>query len=101
MTVPVGGVHKAVEIFLDIDWLKDHSPITDRLGVFDQNSGGAIDAPHPKTRSEKSAVRVKFFQPCHCMETVNRDSILAIKTVVGPITDRSSVEQYLPFYAKI
>jgi hypothetical protein len=39
--------------------------------------------------------------PRHRMETIDRDSIFAIKAVIGPITDGSSVEQPLPFHAKI
>src|SRR5260221_8694469 len=97
-TIRVRGVHKSVEIFLDIDWLKDHAPVTDRLGVFDQNSGGTIDAPHPKTCPKKSAVRVKLLQPCHCMETINRDSILAIKAAVRPISPKPYVYEILPTY---
>src|SRR6516162_2184955 len=49
----------------------------------------------------KSAVRVKFFQSRHRMEAIDRDSVLAIKAVIGPITDSSSVKQPLPFHAKI
>jgi hypothetical protein len=45
MTVPLRGVHKSVEIFLDIDWLEKQTFVTNLLGVFNQNSGGAIDAP--------------------------------------------------------
>src|SRR6516165_9512868 len=99
--IPFRGVHKAVEIFLRIDWLQEQAFVTNRLGVFDQNSPGAIDAPHLKSRPEKSAVRVKFFQSRHRMETIDRDSILAIKAIIGPITDSSSVEQPLPFHAKL
>jgi ATP dependent DNA ligase C terminal region len=99
--IPFRGVHKSVEIFLDIDRLEEQAFVTNLLGVFDQNSCGAIDAPHSKSRPKKSAVRVKFFQPRHRMETIDCDSILAIKAVIGPITDSSSVEQLLPFHAKI
>ena len=35
------------------------------------------------------------------MATINRDSILAIKAVIGSITDSSPVEQLLPFHGKI
>src|SRR6516162_6773226 len=35
------------------------------------------------------------------METIDRDEGLAIKTVIGPITDRSAVEQPLPFHAEV
>ncbi len=35
------------------------------------------------------------------METIDRDSILTIKAVVGYITDSSAVEQPLPFHAAI
>ena len=49
--IPLRGVHKSVEIFFDIDRLKEQASVTNRLGVFDQNSGGAIDAPHPKSRT--------------------------------------------------
>jgi hypothetical protein len=35
------------------------------------------------------------------METIDRDSILARKTIIGPITDSSSVEQTLPFHGEI
>ncbi len=73
------GVHKSVEIFLDIDRLEEQAFVANFLGVFDQNSCGAIDAPHLKSRPKKSAVRVKFFQPRHRMETIDRDLILAIK----------------------
>src|SRR6202023_3104984 len=99
--IPLRGVHKSVEIFLDIDRLEEQALVANLLGVFDQNSCGAIDAPHPKSRPKKSAVRVKFFQPSDRMETIDRDSILASKAVIGSITDRSSVEQLLPFHAKV
>jgi hypothetical protein len=75
--------------------------VTNCLGVFDQNSCSAIDTPHPKSRPKKSAVRIKFFQPRHRVETVDRHSILARKAVIGSITNSSSVEQQLPFHAKI
>jgi len=101
MAIPFRGVHKSIEIFLDRNRLKDQAFVTDRLGVFDQNSCGAIDAPHPKSRPQKSAVGVKFFQPRHGMETIDRNPILAIKAVIGPITDSSSVEQLFPFHAKV
>jgi hypothetical protein len=35
------------------------------------------------------------------METIDRDSILASKAVVGFMSNSSSVEQQLPFHAKI
>src|SRR5258705_13801405 len=59
--IPLRGVHKSVEIFLDIDRLEEHAFVTNVLGVFDQHSCGAIDAPHLKSRPKKSAVRVKYF----------------------------------------
>jgi len=99
--IPLRGVHKSVEIFLDIDRLEEQAFVTNLLGVFDQNSCSAIDAPHPKSCPKKSAVRVKLFQPRHRMATIDRDSILAIKAVIGSITDSSSVEQLLPFHGKI
>src|SRR5712671_7488459 len=95
--IPFRGVHKSVEIFLDIDRLEEQAFVTNLLGVFDQNSCGAINAPHPKSRPKKSTVRVKLLQPRHRMETIDCDSILAVKAVIGPITDGSSVEQLLPF----
>ncbi len=51
--IPLRGVHKSVEVFLVIDRLEEHPFGTNRLGVFDQNSGGAIDAPilHPVPRN--------------------------------------------------
>src|ERR1700731_3789706 len=99
--IPLRGVHKSVEIFLDIDRLEEQAFVTNLLGVFDQNSCGAIDAPHPKSRPKKSAVRVEFFQTRHRMETIDCDSILAGKAVIGSIIDSSSVEQLLPFHGKI
>jgi hypothetical protein len=99
--IPLRGVHKSVEIFLDIDRLEEQAFVTNRLGVFDQNSCGTIDAPHPKSRPKKSAVRIKFFQVRHRMETIDRDSILTSTPVIGFIFDSSSVEQQLPFHAKI
>src|SRR5258708_8690805 len=99
--IPLRGVHISVQIFLDIDRLQEQAFVTNFFGVFDQNSCGAIDAPHPKSRPKKSAVRVKLFQPRHRMATIDRDSILAIKAVIGSITDSSSVEQLLPFHGKI
>src|ERR1700730_13526443 len=99
--IPLPGVHKSVEIFLDIDRLEEQALGSDLLGSLHQNSCGAIDAPHPKSRPKKSAVRVKFFQPRDRMETIDRDSILASKAVIGSITDSSSVEQLLPFHAQV
>src|SRR5271169_7223813 len=55
MAIPFRGVHKSVEIFLDIDRLEEQAFVTNRLGVFDQNSCGTIDAPHLKSRPKKSA----------------------------------------------
>jgi hypothetical protein len=49
-TIPLRGVHKSVEIFFDIDRLEQQAFVTNRLGVFDQNSCGTIDSPHPKSR---------------------------------------------------
>jgi len=99
--IPFRGVHKSIEIFLDVDPVEEHAFVTSLLCVFDQNSTGAIDAPHLKSRPKQSAVRVKLVQPCHCMEAIDRDSIFAIKAVIGPITDSSSVQQLHPFYPKI
>ena len=99
--IPFRGVDKSIEIFLDIDRIEEQAFVPNLLCVFDQNSFGAIDAPHLKSRPKESAVRVKLFQPRHRMETIDRHSILAIKAVIGPITDSSSVEQALPFHAKI
>jgi hypothetical protein len=48
--IPLRGVHKSVEIFLDIDRFKQEAFVPNRLGVFDQNSCGTIDSPHPKSR---------------------------------------------------
>src|SRR5712671_2746512 len=81
--IPFRGVHKSVEIFLDIDRLEEQAFVANTLGVFDQNSCSAIDAPHPKSRPKKSAVRVKLFQPRHRTETIDRDSVLTSKPVIG------------------
>src|SRR5882762_5755174 len=94
--IPLRGVYKSVEIFLDIDRLEEHAFVTNLLGVFDQNSCGTIDAPHPKSRPKKSAVRIEFFQTRHRMETIDCDTIPAIKAVIGSKIDSSSVEQLLP-----
>src|SRR5258708_5499554 len=99
--IPHRGVNKPVEILLDIDRLEEQAFVTSLVRVFDQNSRGAIDAPDPKSRPQKSAVRVKAVRPLHRVQTIDRDSILAIKAVIGSITDRSSVEQLLPFHGKI
>jgi hypothetical protein len=99
--IPFRGVHKSVEIFVDIDRIEEQVFVTHPVGVFDQNSFGAIEAPHLKSGPKESAVRVKLVQPSHRMETIYRRSILAIKAVIGPITDSSSVEQLHPSYAKI
>jgi hypothetical protein len=99
--IPCWGVYKPVEIFLDIDWIEEQAFVTSRLGVFDQNASGTIDAPHFKSGPKESAVRVKLLQPRHRMETIDRDPIFAIKPVIGAITDSSSVEQLHPSYAKI
>src|SRR6202023_1354232 len=72
--IPLRGVHKSVEIFLDIDRLREHALLTNLLGVLAQSSCGAIDAPHPKSRPKKSAVRVEFFQTRHRMETIDCNS---------------------------
>ena len=42
--IPFRHVHKSVEIFLDIDRLEEQAFVANLLGVFDQNSCGAIDA---------------------------------------------------------
>jgi hypothetical protein len=104
--VRLRGVHKAVEIFLveiflDIDRFEEQAFVTNLVRVFDQNSSGAIDAPDPKSRPKKSAVRIKVVWPRHRMQTIDRDSILAIKAVICSITDSSFVEQLLPFHGKI
>ena len=99
--IPFRCVHKSVEIFLDIDRIEEQSFVTSLLCVFDQNASGAIDAPHLKSRPKESAVGVKLVQPRHRMETIDRDSSFASKAVIGPVTDRSSVEQPHPFYAKV
>ena len=41
--IPLRRVHKSVEIFLDIDRVEDQAFVMNRLGVFDQNSTGAVD----------------------------------------------------------
>src|SRR6266404_1126392 len=69
--IPLRGVHKSVEIFLDIDRLEEQALVTILLGVFDQNSCGAIDAPDPKSRPKKSAIRKKFFRTRHRMEAID------------------------------
>ena len=76
--IPCWGVHKPVEVFLDIDRIEEQAFVPNRLGVFDQNSFGAIDAPHLESGPKESAVRVKFFQPRHRMEAIDRHSILAM-----------------------
>src|SRR5258708_4050300 len=96
-TIPLRRVHKSVEIFLDIDRFEEQAFVTNLVRVFDQNSSGAIDAPDPKSRPQESAVRIKDVRPRHRMQTTDRDSILAIKGVIGSITDSSFVEQLLPF----
>jgi hypothetical protein len=75
--------------------------VTNLVRVFDQNSSGAIDAPDPKSGFQESAVRIKVVQLRHRMQTIDRNSILAIKAVIGSITDSSFVEQLLPFRGKI
>jgi hypothetical protein len=99
--IPFRGVHKSVEIFLDIDRIEQQVFVLDLLGVFDQNASGSIEALHLKSRPKESAVRVRLVQPRHRMETIDRDSVHAIQAVISPITYSSSVEQLLPFYAKI
>ena len=53
--IPVRGVRKSVDIFFNINRFEEESFVPSRLGVFDQNSGGAIDAPHLKSGPKKSA----------------------------------------------
>src|SRR6516225_11129373 len=91
--IPIRRVHKSVELFVDIDRIEEHAFVPSHVGVFDQNSFRAIDAPHLKSRPKESAVRVKLVQPRHRMDTIDRDSIFAIQAVIGPIADSSSVEQ--------
>src|SRR5260370_18772607 len=81
--IPFRGVRKSIEIFLDIDRLEEQAFVTDRLGVFDQNSCGTIDAPHPKSRPKKSAVRIKLFQVRHRIQTIDPDSNLTSKPAIG------------------
>src|SRR6516162_7769156 len=99
--MPFRSIHKPVEIFFDIDGLQDQAFIPNGLGVFDQNSRGTVDAPHAESCPQKSAVRIKFFQVCHRVETIDRDSVLSGKAVIGLVTDSSSIEQLLPFHAKL
>jgi len=101
MAILVRGVCKSVEVFFDINRFEEEPFVPNRLGVFDQNSGGAIDAPHPKSGPKKSAVRIKLFQVRHRMETIDRDLIFASKAVIGFVFDSSSVEQQFPFHTKI
>src|ERR1700758_4170973 len=79
IAVPFRGIDKSVQIFLDIYRLEKQAPVAYFFGVFDQNSRRTIDAPHPESGPEKSAIRIKLLQPCHRMETIDRDTILAIK----------------------
>src|SRR5260221_13070760 len=44
---------------------------------------------------------LKFSQPCHRRETINRYSILAIKAFIVSIADSTSFEQLLSFHGKI
>jgi len=83
-TIPLRGVHKPVEIFLDIDRFEEQAFVTNLVSVFDQNSSGATDAPDPKSGPQESAVRIKVVRPRHRMEAIDRHSILAIKAVIGP-----------------
>jgi hypothetical protein len=98
VAMPLRGVHKAVGIFLDIDRVEEQAFVANRLSVFDEHPSSAIDAPHPKACPEKTAVRVRLFQPGDRMETIDRDERPAIKAVISPISDRSAVEQPLPFH---
>src|SRR6516164_7145322 len=99
--MPFRSIDKPVEIFFDVDRLQDQAFIPNGLGVFDQNSRGTVDAPHPESCPQKSAVRIKFFQVCHRVETIDRNSVLSGKAVIGLVTDSSSIEQLLPFHAKL
>lgn len=69
--IPVRRVRKSVEIFFDVNWFEDESSVPNRLGVFDQNSGRPIDAPHLESRIQKSTGREHLFQPFHRMETID------------------------------
>src|SRR6267143_5875902 len=71
------------------------------LSVFDQYSGRSIEAPHFKSRPEKSAVRKKLVQTGHGMKATDSHFIFSIKTIVGAILDGSSVEQAFAFHSQI
>src|SRR5260221_11972433 len=76
--IPLRGVYKSIEIFLDIDRLEELASVTNLLGVFDQNSCGGIDAPHPKSGPKESAASVTDFRPRHRLETIDCKSCLWI-----------------------
>ena len=71
--MPFRSIHKPVEILFDIDRLQDQASVPNRVGVFDQNPRGTVDALHPESCVQKSAGRIRMLQPFHRVETINRD----------------------------
>jgi hypothetical protein len=64
--IPLRGVYKSVEIFLDIDRFKEEAFVPDRLGVFGQNScGTTVRAVNPcisRDGYRKAAARNSNFE---------------------------------------
>jgi hypothetical protein len=85
--VPFRSIHKSVEILFDIDRFQDQASVPNCVSVFDQNSRGAVDAPHPESRIKKSTARIQVFQPFHGVETIDRLLILSGKAVIGLVAD--------------
>ena len=48
-----------------------------------RTSAVPVMPPDPKSGPQESAVRIKVVRPRHRMETIDRDSILAIEAVIG------------------
>src|SRR5277367_2611820 len=74
-------------------WLKQQASDFRLAGVFDQNSGRAVDSPHFESRPEDSPIGKKLVQTSHGMKAIDGGSILASETVVGPIADCPAIQQ--------
>src|ERR1700759_966532 len=91
-TIGCWRVNESVEISFIIDRFENCALVANRLRVFYQNSRCALDPPHAPACPQKSAVGIKLFQPSHGMETIDGDSIFAVKAVICDIANASSVQ---------
>src|SRR5271165_5044922 len=93
VAIPARRIDKSVEVLFFIHWLKQQASDFRLAGVFDQDSGRAINSPHFESRPEESPIGKKLVQTSHGMKAIDGRSILSCEPVIGAIADRPAIEQ--------